>query len=386
MGKQDDNNKDDDKKQAPKKKEVPVKFPRTHPMNGSASATANMQVGGTGSTAETVSTDTLFASASGDSSLSNYSPHSPNTHGSNVMTLGGTPPFSSNVMTLCGTPPLSFTIPKSKTKSPTSNSRLDTIHIRVVKCDEDGVSGFALHFLPKSSARQTGPWSAKLMKDLVDAGTEFPGNLIFESAIYKLKLPDGTWPEYSGKREGDRFPGRVFVCFAEIQGLLELHYREIAGGIIGMITREQATNWQGGKAPCEIPINTADFLDMNDKVWSDIMGHDAAYETFKERNGPIVFWTGWVHPTQEQMTWGKEHLSQIAAYFRMGSVPHNICLPLGLPREWDAEPGVPVNHQDDNLVDGERNEVVDLGNNPDGDALLENQNQEGNEHNEETDV
>ena len=213
-----------------------------------------------------------------------------------------------------------------------STKPLDSLYITVVS-GSDGLSGFGLYTLPApNKLGKAGPWSSKLMLDLVRRDHKFGGVITFERRSFELHLPDGTVPEYRSQ-SGMFFGGRLFACIGmDVNGLEQEHYREIADSVV------KDLNDQSRNPVCHVP---EDFLNMQRKTWSDIMGIDNAFQSLDFKAKPTLRkMIGLDFAQPDEKTWGKSNIEHVATYFNKGKVPKELCVQLGLPREWVLVPSV----------------------------------------------
>ena len=213
-----------------------------------------------------------------------------------------------------------------------STKPLDSLYITVVS-GSDGLSGFGLYTLPApNKLGKAGPWSSKLMLDLVRRDHKFGGVITFERRSFELHLPDGTVPEYRSQ-SGMFFGGRLFACIGmDVNGLEQEHYREIADSVV------KDLNDQSRNPVCHVP---EDFLNMQRKTWSDIMGIDNAFQSLDFKAKPTLRkMIGLDFAQPDKKTWGKSNIEHVATYFNKGKVPKELCVQLGLPREWVLVPSV----------------------------------------------
>ena len=211
------------------------------------------------------------------------------------------------------------------------NHELETIHITLIQSSKRDVSGFGVYFIPKYKDRDIGPRSTIIMHELVHKGLEIAEGIFFEKTKYPFHFPTGQIQRYHDYKNKQQFQASVFVCYMETQSHDEGYFRKLAQSIADKIAQKQVVDGCGTGISCEVPD---DFLDKKRKVWSNVVGSETACVILMEKFHLKMKWyASSVQPSEE---WKKERLELMAAYFKKGTVPHNFCLDIGLPVEWDV--------------------------------------------------
>ena len=212
------------------------------------------------------------------------------------------------------------------------NHELETIHITLIQSSKRDVSGFGVYFIPKYKDRDIGPRSTIIVHELVHKGLEIAEGIFFEKTKYPFHFPNGQTKWYHDYKTNRQFQASVFVCYMETQSHDEGYFRKLAQSIAQKIAQKQVVDGCGTGIPCEVPD---DFLDKKPKLWKDVVGAEGACMLVMHK---FCFQMKWyASSVQPSDKWKKDRLELIAAYFKKACIPHDFCLDIGLPVEWDRD-------------------------------------------------
>jgi len=215
----------------------------------------------------------------------------------------------------------------SVNSSATKEKPNDRIYLTVVPGHED-FAGIAFHFMPHpDKSNNASPFSTyhvtKMMKE---------DCLTFEDVEFQPRSFDlvvnGTAPMYTNPKDGRQYNGRLYIANGIINPPKE-GVELIADAIVKDLREWHRDDNRSG----DLVEKPHDWY-REVECWSDIMTVNDAYQNLKWLAKPVLrkHNQGWIK--EDEDSWAKHNMDIITTYFKKGTLSKNICVALGLPKEW----------------------------------------------------
>jgi len=219
---------------------------------------------------------------------------------------------------------------KGSARTPTSTGKNDgkdgKDELKMVVIKNGDSPGIIVHWEPTTDKnKQTGPYSAKVMFDMVKAGYDFNDDgMKFEKRSF-------VWKKNGNPVNYGRYGSRSFVLLGiETKDLTKEMLREMANLINEAVNEEYESTSNYGKPPSSVHD---DFLveDNTIECYDDILGDKESLTMLKYQAKIDFRKVSDGFPNEGEDTWGLANLATIESYFRKGTMKRNEAIKLGLP-------------------------------------------------------